>query len=64
MTATAFAQPEKSTTVRPNTLTAQEAARRFGEPPPPVAPRVPEVTGVATERVTLQVRARKLALYR
>jgi len=64
MTATAFAHPENSTIVRPNTIGVAEAARRFSEPPTPTAPRVPEVPGATTERITLQVGARELALYR
>jgi pimeloyl-ACP methyl ester carboxylesterase len=66
MTATAFAQPQNSTTVRSNTIGVAEAARRFGEPPAPTAPRVPDVPDATTERITLQVGVamRELAVYR
>lgn len=62
MTATAFVSPQISTIVRPY-IDVREAALRFGEPPAPVAPRVPEVPGHQTQRSTLRAGAHELAVY-
>ena len=61
MTATVFAHPQNSTTVR--SIEPREVARRFAEAPAVRAPRVPEVEGTPVERSTLVVAGQPLSVY-